>query len=306
VLREHHNLLVILGPTASGKTGLAVGLAREFGGEIISADSRQVYRGMDSGTGKDLAEYSRGGDLVPYHLIDIVDPAEEFSLYKYQTLFYQCFQEITGRGKIPMMVGGTGLYLEAVIRQYRLPEVPENRALRVELAGETIESIRKRLVAVSPQMHNTTDLCQRERVIRAIEIAEFMRMNPEDGAPPLLLLPLVIGIRCEREQLRRRITDRLISRLAEGMIGEVNALHEKGISWERMDSFGLEYRYIARHIEGKISADEMFRILNIRIHQYAKRQETWFRRMEKKGIKIHWIEGADVVRASSLINSLTS
>lgn len=304
--RERYNLLVILGPTASGKTGLAVGLARRMGGEIISADSRQVYRGMDLGTGKDLSEYSRGGAAVPCHLIDILDPSEEFSVFAYRELFYRAFQEITERGNIPLMVGGSGLYLEAVIRGYHLPAVPINQKLRDELAGEGMEFLCRRFLSLHPTVHNTTDLRDRERLIRAIEIAEFTHDHEQEPGFRIPLSPLVVGLRCERETLRRRITDRLEARLASGMIEEVRDLHQKGLDWPRIDSFGLEYRYIGLYLQGKITREGLFGTLNTRIHQYAKRQETWFRRMEKNGIRIHWSESNDPGSVIALIAGLTA
>lgn len=304
--RERYNLFVVLGPTASGKTGLAVKLARRMGGEIISADSRQVYRGMDMGSGKDLAEYSRGGAAVPCHLIDILDPTEEFSVFSYQKLFYRAFAEIARRGKIPFMVGGSGLYLDAVIRGYSLPAVPIDPKRRDEWAGKDMAFLQRRYLSLHPAVHNTTDLKDRERLIRAIEIAEFTPgrdPGPEGGVP---LSPFILGVRCQREALRRRITDRLESRLASGMIEEVRALHEKGLGWERIDSFGLEYRYIGLYLQSKITGEALFRVLNTRIHQYAKRQETWFRRMERKGVRIHWIENPDTDGVIALIAGLTA
>jgi tRNA dimethylallyltransferase len=302
---ERYNLLVILGPTASGKTGLAVDLARRIDGEIVSADSRQVYKRMDLGTGKDLSEYSRGGATVPCHLIDILDPSEEFNVFAYQKLFYRCFQEIIERGKVPLMVGGSGLYIEAVIRGYRLPAVPVNQSLRDELAGEEMEFLRRRFLALHPRVHNRTDLRDRERLMRAIEIAEFTHNHQQEAGFRIPLSPLVVGIRCERETLRRKITDRLKARLTSGMIEEVRDLHETGIVWEKIDSFGLEYRYIGFYLRGSITREELFRILNIRIHQYAKRQETWFRRMERNGVRIHWIESNDSDSVIALISGLT-
>ena len=304
--RQRYNLLVVLGPTASGKTDLAVCLAGRIGGEIISADSRQVYRGMDLGTGKDLSCYKKGESIVPCHLIDILDPGQAFSVFEYQQLFYRCFQDITARAKIPLLVGGTGLYLEAVIRGYRMPAVPENKNLREELGKEGIESLRRRFLATISAVHNKTDLVERTRLIRAIEIAEFARNYPHQDAVPLPVSPLILGIRGERTALRRKITDRLHSRLAEGLIEEVLRLHERGIDWEKIDAFGLEYRYIARYLQGKMSRAEMIRTLNTRIHQYAKRQETWFRRMERNGVRIHWIEEPDEAKAIAEIDRLTA
>ncbi|MCX5820829.1 MAG: tRNA (adenosine(37)-N6)-dimethylallyltransferase MiaA [Deltaproteobacteria bacterium] len=303
--REHRNLLVVLGPTASGKTGLAVWLARRIGGEILSADSRQVYRGMDLGTGKDLTEYGRSGDLVPFHLIDICDPEEEFSVFAFQELFYPCFREILRRGRIPVLAGGTGLYLDAILRGYRMIAVPENPELRERLAEEQMESLRRRFLSLFPDAHNTTDLLESKRLIRAIEIAEFSQAHPRDTETPIMVSPLVIGIRCERNDLRRKITLRLQVRLEAGMIDEVLRLHDRGIAWKRLESFGLEYRYISLYLQEKITREEMFQTLNTRIHQFAKRQETWFRRMERNGVRIHWIEGADEDAALGLIAGLT-
>jgi tRNA dimethylallyltransferase len=304
MFRKHRNLLVVLGPTASGKTGLAVRLARRIGGEILSADSRQVYRGMDLGTGKDLAEYGRSGEIVPSHLIDIRDPEEEFSVFAFQELFYPCFRKILGRGRIPVLAGGTGLYLDAVLRGYRMVAVPENPELREGLAGEQMESLRRSFLSLCPDAHNSTDLLERNRLIRAIEIAECSRAHPRDPETPITVSPLVIGIRCERNDLRRKITLRLQARLEAGMIDEVRRLHDRGIAWKRLESFGLEYRYISLYLQEKITREEMFQTLNTRIHQFAKRQETWFRRMEKNGVRIHWIEGADEEAALGLISGV--
>ncbi len=298
--RERHNLLVILGPTASGKTALAIFVARRIGGEIISADSRQVYRGMDLGTGKDIGDYLEGGAPVPYHLIDILDPSEEFSVFDYQQRFDRCFLEIAASGKIPILAGGTGLYLDAVIRGYRMSAVPESEALRAELERMDLTSLRRRLLALRPKLHNSTDLQDRKRLVRAIEIAEFEAERPE-GEPRPALRPLIVGIRCERAELRRRIARRLDARLQSGMVEEVERLHDAGLSWERIDSFGLEYRYIGLYLQERMGFEEMRENLNIKIGQFAKRQETWFRRMERDGVRIHWIEGADPEAALSLI-----
>ncbi len=297
-----YNLIVILGPTASGKTGLAVRLAADTGAEIISADSRQVYRGMDIGTGKDLTEYTVNGVMIPCHLINIVDPGDEFNVFEYQRHFVRCFEEISSRGIISMMVGGTGLYIESVLRGYRMPVVPENEQLRQELENADMETMVKRIGESNPLFHNTTDLKDRTRLIRAIEIAEYKNMHGRDEdfrMPPII--PLVIGIRWERSVLRRRITERLKKRLATGMIEEVKGLYKSGIGWEKLDYFGLEYRYIGLYLQGKINYNDMFQKLESQIHQYAKRQETWFRRMERNGIVIHWINGLDYEAANELI-----
>ncbi len=281
------NLIVVLGPTASGKTHLGVNLAQQLNGEIISADSRQVFRGMDLGTGKDLGEYNS----IPYHLIDIFDPGCEFSVFNFQQLFYQAFEEISGRGKRPVLVGGTGLYLDAALRGYRMVEVPENPHLRAELANSELTALQQRLLELKPSQHNNTDLEDRHRLIRAIEIAEGEQHARSAQPAPPELQPIIFGIRWERSLLRQRITERLKQRLAEGMIEEVAKLHAQGVSWERLDYYGLEYRFIAQHLQNKLNLNDMTQKLNSAIHQFAKRQETWFRRMEKQGTKINWLDG---------------
>ena len=279
-------LLVILGPTASGKTRLGVELARHLNGEIISADSRQVYRGMDIGSGKDLAEY---GD-VPYHLIDIVEPGYEFSAFEFQRRFLKTYEAIRGRGRMPLLVGGTGLYLESVLNGYRMTEVPENPELRGKLAGLPLELLAERLRASQPRLHNTSDLLERQRLVRAIEIAEFEAATPPEPLPEFH--PVVFGIRWERPQLRERITVRLRQRLAGGLIEEVARLHADGVPWQRLEFYGLEYRFVARHLQGRVNRNDLFQKLKSAIHDYAKRQETWFRRMERRGTVIHWLDGA--------------
>jgi len=298
------NLIVILGPTASGKTKLAARLASDRGSEIISADSRQVYRGMDIGTGKDFGAYIVDGVTVPHHLIDIVDPDYEFSVFDYQMHFSRVFTEISSRGIVPIMVGGTGLYIEAAITGYRLLEVPENPSLRQELEQEGMKELRNRLIELRPEVHNTTDLLERKRLVRAIEIMEFTRAHscPESHFPRIAAL--AVGIRWERSTLRERITDRLNARLNAGMIEEVERLYRSGIGWEKLNFFGLEYRYVGLYLRGVMSYTEMFQKLNTRIHQFAKKQETWFRRMEKKGTRIHWINGDDYGRAAEIVNGL--
>ena len=296
-------MIVILGPTASGKTRLAVRLAKDMGSEIISADSRQVYRGMDIGTGKDLKEYVVDGMAVPYHLIDVVDPDYEFNVFEFQQRFFGCFSEISSRGIIPIMVGGTGLYIESVIMGYRMIEVPENCVLREELEKADMQALSGRLLRVHPTVHNTTDLLDRKRIMRAIEIREFKKLHEhENGDSFPLVTPRVIGVRWERSILRQRITNRLKERMRRGMVEEVKKLNESGIAWDKLDFFGLEYRYVGLYLQNKMSYDGMFEKLNARIHQFAKKQETWFRRMERKGIKIHWISGNDYNSIKTLLN----
>jgi tRNA dimethylallyltransferase len=281
------NLLVILGPTASGKTKVGVEVARVLEGEIISADSRQVYRGMDIGTGKDLGEYGS----IPYHLIDLVDPGYEFNVFEFQRRFVEVFTGIRARGRLPIVVGGTGMYLDAVLQGYRLLEVPENPRLRQELAALSLENLASRLKGANPKLHNTTDLLDRQRLMRAIEIAEFPggRNNPPKPFPEIN--PIVFGIRFERTILRQRITQRLRERMNRGMIEEVEELLKKGVSLQTLEFYGLEYRFVAKFLKGELNKNDMFQKLNSAIHQFAKRQETWFRRMERQGILIHWVDG---------------
>lgn len=282
------NLLVILGPTASGKTRLGVGAARALNGEIVSADSRQVYRGMDIGTGKDLAEYEE----IPHHLIDIVDPGYEFNVFEFQRRFFEAFADIGGRGRLPVLVGGTGLYLDAVLKGYRMVAVPENPELRRQLAALSDDRLATRLALLRPQQHNTTDTLDRERLLRAIEIAEG-ELAAAARLPPLPeLRPLVFGVRWDRAVLRRRITARLKERLEQGMIEEVERLRRQGVPYETLEFYGLEYRFLAQFLQGELTRNDMFQKLNSAIHQFAKRQETWFRRMERQGTDIHWLDGA--------------
>lgn len=293
------NLLVILGPTATGKTRVGVEVARALNGEIISADSRQVYRGMDIGTGKDLEDYGS----VPYHLIDIVNPGYQFNVFEFQRRFVEAFNGIRARGRLPVVVGGTGMYLDAVLRGYRLLEVPENPALRRELAAFSLENLAARLKGSNPKLHNTTDLLDRERLTRAIEIAESGR---EREQPPSLLPkiePVVFGIRLEKEILRQGITKRLRERLNRGMIEEVKELVKKGASFETLEFYGLEYRFVAKFLKGELNRNDMFQKLNSAIYQFAKRQETWFRRMERQGVLIHWVDGNANPAASILKKS---
>ena len=300
-LKRVCNLIVILGPTASGKTGVAVKVARLIGSEIISADSRQVYRGLDIGSGKDLREYAEGGRSVPYHLIDMVDPGYEFNLFEFQQRFFGVFEEMRGRGLLPVLAGGTGLYIDSVVRGYEMRAVPEDRELRRELERLDHDALAARLKSLTPHIHNTTDLNERGRLIRAIEIAAFTAN--EETPPPSLpeVLPLVIGLKWERGELQERISKRLRERLEEGMIEEVEGLHRSGVSWETLDFFGLEYRYVALHLRGEMGRNDLFQQLNAAIRKFAKRQETWFRRMERKGVEIHWIERGEYKKIEELL-----
>ncbi|MBJ6749716.1 tRNA (adenosine(37)-N6)-dimethylallyltransferase MiaA [Geomonas anaerohicana] len=293
------NLLVILGATASGKTRLGVQLAGRLQGEIISADSRQVFRGMDIGTGKDLHEYQG----IPYHLIDVAAPGHEFNLFQFQRLFLDAFADISNRGRLPVLVGGSGMYLDCVLRGYRLVEVPEDHALREELAPLSMTELAERLVRANPRLHNSTDLTERDRLLRAIEIAEY-RGGDQEPWPDII--PFTIGIRWERAQLRERITKRLRERLDAGMIEEVQRLHDAGTGWDRFEFYGLEYRYVARHLKGELSRNDMFQKLNAAIHDFAKKQENWFKRMQSHGTVIHWVEGAGdpLAEALELLTSL--
>lgn len=300
------NLIVILGPTASGKTRLAIRLAKDLGSEIISADSRQVYRGMDIGTGKDTGDYTINGIPIPYHMIDIVDPEYEFSVFEFQRRFCQCFAILASRGILPVLCGGTGLYIEAVLKGYRMLDVPEDRELRKSLEKEAMESLTERLLQLNGAIHNTTDLLNRKRLVRAIEIAAYTQNYK--GTPDQLNFPalkqLVIGIHWERSVLRRRITDRLEKRLRAGLIEEVQSLHDHGVDWEKLNFFGLEYRYVGMYLQGQLEYERMFQILNTRIHQFSKRQETWFRRMERRGTVIHWMEGDDYSSLRKLVDEM--
>jgi len=284
---DNPNLIVILGPTASGKTGLGVKAARLLGGEIVSADSRQVFRGMDLGTGKDLEEYGE----VPYRLIDVADAGDEYSVFAFQRDCYAALEDIWRSKGTPLLVGGTGLYLEAVLQGYRMVEVPENPELRAELARLEEDALRDRLLRLRPDQHNRSDLEERERLVRAIEIAEGSATLAAELPPLPEVRPLVYGLRWSRTLLRRRITDRLHERLNLGMIAEVERLHADGVAWEALEFYGLEYRFVAQHLQGQLNRNDMVQKLASAIHQFAKRQETWFRRMERRGTAIHWLDG---------------
>ncbi len=283
------DMLTILGPTASGKTRLAVALAEKFGGEIISADSRQVFRGMDIGSGKDLHEYGQ----IPYHLIDILDAGAEFSVFEFQRRFLAAMADISTRQAVPILCGGSGLYLDAVLRGYRMIEVPKNDALRSELAVKSDAELAEELWRLKPTLHNSTDLLDRERTVRAIEIARGELTIHSSDPPQPVVHSVVIGIQWEREALRERITIRLKDRLENGLIEEVEFLHAGGIAWERLDYYGLEYRYVGSYLRGAINRNDLFQKLNSAIHDFAKKQGNWFRRMERHGVAINWIDGRE-------------
>lgn len=284
------NLITILGPTATGKTRLAVELAKLLNGEIISADSRQVYRGMDIGTGKDIEEYSFDGFETPYHLIDIVEPGYEFNVFEFHRDFHKAFKDIISRGKMPIMCGGSGLYLDAIISGYKFSKVPFNEFLRKNLEDLSDEDLISKLRSFGP-LHNVTDTLDRHRLVRAIEISEFERKNKDLQEDLPEINSINFGIRFERETIRRRVTERLEYRLDNGLIEEVRGLLDSGLKPDQLIFYGLEYKYVTMLITGQMEYDEMFTLLNTAIHQYAKKQMTWYRKMEKKGVKIHWIDG---------------
>ncbi len=283
-----YDLITVLGPTACGKTRLAVALADRVGGEILSADSRQVYRGMDIGTGKDLADYEIDGHSIPYHLIDIAEPGSKYNVYEFQGDFLKAYRGVVERGAVPIMCGGTGLYLESVLRGYRLIPVPENPALRKSLEGKTLSELTEILKGYKT-LHNTTDVDTTKRAIRAIEIEECYRNTPvEAGAFPGLK-SLNIGIDISRDMRRELISSRLEKRLQEGMIDEIKGLLDKGISAEDLIYYGLEYKYVTLYVTGQLEYKYLLQELEVAIHQFAKRQMTWFRGMERRGIHIEWI-----------------
>ena len=289
-------MITILGPTASGKTTLAAHLAAKTGAEIISADSRQVYRGMDIGTGKDLADYVVDGKKIPYHLIDICEPGTKYNLFRYQEDFLNAYEDIRNRGVKPILCGGTGLYIEAVLKGYSLSPVPQNAELRERLAGKSLEELTAMLVELKKKtgstMHNRSDVDTAQRAIRAIEIEEHNLNNPmpERECPPID--SLIIGVDIDRDERRRKITNRLKARLEDGMVEEIQGLLHRGIPAEDLIYYGLEYKFVTEYVTGKLTYDEMFRQLEIAIHQFAKRQMTWFRGMERRGFHIHWLDAS--------------
>lgn len=288
--KNKYNLITVLGPTASGKTRFAACLAEKINGEIISGDSRQVYQGMNLGTGKDYFDYNVNGKNIPYHLVDIAKPGYKYSVYEFQKDFCKVFREITNRKKIPVLCGGSGMYLDSVLHGYRLIYVPVNPDLRKQLEKKSMSNLTK-IFASFKKPHNVTDTSSRERLIRAIEIETYYKKHTEAEANYPEIYSLIIGIRFDREDRRKRITERLKDRLKNGMVEEVESLMNSGVSPETLIYYGLEYRYITLYLLQKLSREEMFTKLETAIHQFAKRQMTWFRGMERKGIKIHWLNG---------------
>ncbi len=289
-------MITILGPTASGKTSIAAALASRIGGEIISADSRQVYRRMDIGTGKDLADYEVGGKHIPYHLIDIAEPGYKYNLFEYQRDFHTAYDDITSRGRTPVLCGGTGLYIEAVLNGYALSPVPQNQKLRDSLSAKSLDELTAMLKALKEQtgsnMHNRSDVDTVQRAIRAIEIETYNLQHPTPEREMPGISSLVIGVDVDRETRRRRISDRLEARLHEGMIDEVKGLLAEGVSAESLMYYGLEYKFVTEYVTGKTTYNDMLSRLEIAIHQFAKRQMTWFRGMERRGIHINWIDAS--------------
>ena len=284
-----YDLITILGPTASGKTPLAAHLADKLNTEVISGDSRQIYRRMDLGTGKDLVDYVVEGRSVPYHLIDIVEPGYKYNVFEYQRDFLKAYEEITSRGKMPILCGGTGMYIESVLKGYRLLPVPENPELRASLEGKTLEEL-TRILEGYKKLHNSTDVDTAKRAIRAIEIEEYYKQQPPEYREFPTLNSLIVGVDIDRELRREKITLRLKQRLDEGMVEEVRGLLAEGIPAENLIYYGLEYKFLTQYAIGELTFDEMFNQLETAIHQFAKRQMTWFRGMERRGFTIHWLD----------------
>ena len=293
-----YNLVTVLGPTAVGKTSLAAKLAFEFNGEIISADSRQAYKGMNIGTGKDLDDYKINGKNIPYHLIDIISPAEEFNLFLFKEKFEEAFKNICNRERLPFLTGGTGLYLSSIIQKYELKKADFDQKEYDRLNLLSDDELRETLMELKPSPHNTTDLSDKERMIKAILIETTGRSAYGIKSD---INSLNIGISLPRELIKKRITERLKHRLNNGMIEEAERLIKEGITLEKMMFFGLEYKYLALYLNDELSYNDMFQKLNSAIHSFAKRQMTWFRKMEREGVKIHWIEGPDLDKAKEIL-----
>jgi tRNA dimethylallyltransferase len=296
----NYNFITVLGPTAVGKTRLAAKLAHFFKGEIISADSRQVYKGMDIGTGKDYEDYIVENKRIEYHLIDILEPSQEFDLFDFKKQFYLAYNKIVEKQKLPFLVGGTGLYIHSILKNYSLPSANFKGKQFSDLSNLDIKELIAKLKSLNPALHNTTDLKIKERVIKAIIIAEAGK-KAKEGDNQEKLNSLVIGINLSREKIKENITIRLKERLNNGMIEEVEKLAADGISAERFEFFGLEYKYISKYLTGELRYNDMYQKLNSSIHKFAKRQMTWFRKMEKEGENIHWVEGPDYINAKKII-----
>ncbi len=288
-MSDNEPIITVLGPTATGKTGVAVRIAAELGGEIVSADSRQVFRRMDIGSGKDLSEYQYNGSPIPYHLIDIEEPGVEYNVFRYQQTAYEAMEGIRSRSHRIVLCGGSGMYVEAVLRGYRLFPVPENETLRAELEKHTDEELTA-ILASYKSLHNDTDTSERPRLIRAIEIEDYYAKHPELSERVRPLQSAIIGLCGNRDHIRERITRRLQARLKEGMVDEVKALLDEGIPAERLIRYGLEYKFVTQYLTGELHYGDMVNLLNTAIHQFSKRQMTWFRRMERMGFKIRWVD----------------
>jgi len=298
-------LVVVTGPTASGKTSIGVEIAAEFNGEIISVDSRQLYRGMDLGTGKDLNEYSFNAKNVPYHLIDIIDPGEKYTLYNYIDDFYASYRKIKNKGRLSVAVGGTGLYLEAVLAHYRIPDVPVNNELRQELSGFDADELRKRLENLDLDLYGKTDVSSKKRIIRSIEIALYSRENKIRYAGENFpsFDSIIIALAWPKVELIKRIDERIRQRLDAGMIEEVRGLLQQGVPAERLIFFGLEYKFITEYVTGRINREQMIESLITGIHRFAKRQMTWFRGMEKRGFRISWVRNGDRQKVFEMVSN---
>ena len=286
---NNYELITIIGPTASGKTAFAAALAARLDTEIISGDSRQVYRSMDIGTGKDLADYEVDGKQIPYHLIDICNPGDKYNVFEYQHDFHKAFEEIRKKGKLPILCGGTGMYIESVLRGFKLLDVPQNPALRESLKGKSLAEL-EQILASYKVLHNKTDVDSAQRAIRAIEIEEFYKTEAPDKREYAPINSLIIGVDIDRELRRVKISRRLRARLDEGMVDEVRAILATGVKPEDLIYYGLEYKFLTLYIIGQLTYDEMISQLEIAIHQFAKRQMTWFRGMERRGLHIHWLD----------------
>lgn len=286
---NNYELITIIGPTASGKTAFAAALAARLDTEIISGDSRQVYRSMDIGTGKDLADYMVDGKQIPYHLIDICNPGDKYNVFEYQHDFHKAFEEIRKKGKLPILCGGTGMYIESVLRGFKLLDVPQNPSLRESLKGKSLAEL-EQILASYKVLHNKTDVDSAQRAIRAIEIEEFYKTEAPDKREYAPINSLIIGVDIDRELRREKISRRLRARLDEGMVDEVRAILATGVKPEDLIYYGLEYKFLTLYIIGQLTYDEMVSQLEIAIHQFAKRQMTWFRGMERRGLHIHWLD----------------